>query len=477
MKIPISKLLTCGLLFLSVNATSQTKSFKIANNIYYLHQISYHDLSQTDPQDAIWNQTMISDRDYIYIADHTDNPYEIKDGEEYELRIKRYNTIDGTESDPMIIPWADLYRYEFDLKSYSQRCFYLVDCNAPEHLVITLNTPDEGVPQSKFGYYFYLLNKSGHIEKEFKANSYPGQKDVYEFGIPAISGNIVDGDFHIFLPVVDEIGQMFVIKYIFKNNVQSSSHIVYSHTKGIAGMTTTYTKPTVRIIDDDLLLIDDYGIYPTIISITDNAVLSTIENIHIKAHGCDTFDYDGHRFLYIGDIVYPENDALNGMTQFNIGLWSNSSKISPAAIDNSENSDEYNYTPLAAMSFGKSTIKSSIPLSYAYRQFMAISDYGNNVSHLHFYVPGEFLATYQLNKYDMPTGIVNISDNQSSGLSISVSDRTIILNKPVGNIFVYDIYGHEVFHSTNATNSINLANFAKSTYILVTPEKSFKIFI
>jgi len=463
-------------------------SFSIDNNTYYLHQISYYDLRniQKDLSIGLWNQTIISNRDYIYLADHSTNP--IKDNaENYDLEIKRYSAIDGTEVDPIYIKWEDIYKYEIDLTTtHEQRCFYLVGCNDYNHFIIALNTPDDGINPSDFNYEFFLLDSDGHIKEKICANKLPWNELVNDFGIPEIIGNPLDGDFLLFLPIVDEIGQMAIVKYRFENTSKGhemkSCSIVYSHVRESgSGMNTSYTKPTVHIIDNNFMLIDDIDINPSIIcySLSDNKIYDSLENINIKGHGCNVLDFDDHRLLYTGDLFYPEDDTTKCITQFNIGLWDISS--APSNITNrslSDNSVDFNnYLPLASLRFGQSSIASSSrPLSYAYRQFMAVSDYGNNVKHLHFYVPGEFLATYQLNKHDIPTGIDQIATEAGKQyINLSVKDKQLSFDRPIGNISVFNYMGAQIFNSAVPVTTVDLSRYAHGIYIITTPEKSFKI--
>lgn len=292
-------------------------------------------------------------------------------------------------------------------------------------------------------------------------------KEISEFGIPEIIGNPTTGNFEILLPLVDDLAHMTIAHYYFENKRQKS------YTAEFYDYINNYTKPSVNIIDDSFMLIDDISIYPSLYAYTfsPNQCFGELTDIHINAHGCDWFDFDGHRLLYSGDIEYSENDPKNATTQFNIGLWDKTmSRASSISFDN--------YAPLTTLNFGKSSINLNEQFPYTYRQFMAVSDYGNTTKHLHFYVPGEFLATYQLNKYERPTdveNIINIADNHT--VSYRISDKNMIFDCPVADVSVFNMTGHQIFHSTTPVKSINFANFVKGTYIIATPYKSFKILL
>lgn len=470
MKAKLSSLLLLAAVCGSVTALSQTEStsFVIDNNTYYLHKIAYHDLSSDNIEAGLWNQTIIADKQYIYLANHTDHT-------KTHLIINRFNAISGDYVDDIAIDKEEMDVYYSNGFTDDELCFYLVDCNDEDHFILFLNTSPDGI-ESNSKFYFYLVDKNGHIIREYMATTDSDRLNssffpIADFGIPHIVGNPVLGNFEIFIPAVNGSGYSQIFQYTYTNHMQSGVTSVYSRPNGI-GWTT---KPSVHIIDENFMIVDDLCMTPSIYSFKFdfNQCYGTINDINELGHGCNWFNYDGHRLLYVGDIYYPENDKKNGTTEFKIGLWDKDSGISRA--NPSVNFD--NYSHLATLSFGKSTIKSS-GISYTYRQFMATSDFGNNVMHLHFYVPGEFLATYQLNKYERPTdveNITNIADNHT--VSYRISDKNMIFDCPVADVSVFNMTGHQIFHSTTPVKSINFANFVKGTYIIATPYKSFKILL
>lgn len=466
MKAKLSSLLLLATVCGSVTALSQTEStsFVIGNDTYYLHKIAYHDLSSDNPEIGVWNQNIVADKQYVYLADHSDNS-------NTHLTIKRFNALTGTDADNIVISEQDIKEYWIDELTDEERCFYLVDCHDDEHFILFINPPFEGY-KYPFEFYFYLIDKNGSIECEFLAKGVPNDstfpnKEISEFGIPEIIGNPTTGNFEILLPLVDDLAHMTIAHYYFENKRQKS------YTAEFYDYINNYTKPSVYIIDDSFMLIDDISIYPSLYAYTfsPNRCFGELTDNHINAHGCDWFDFDGHRLLYSGDIEYSENDPKNATTQFNIGLWDKTmSRASTISFDN--------YAPLTTLNFGKSSINLNEQFPYTYRQFMAVSDYGNTTKHLHFYVPGEFLATYQLNKYERPTdveNIINIADNHT--VSYRISDKNIIFDCPVADVSAFNMTGHQIFHSTTPVKSINFANFVKGTYIIATPYKSFKILL
>lgn len=457
---------------------AQTKqpatSFVIDNNKYYLHQISHHDLSASDLEIGSWNQNIVADNQYIYLADHTDNSAD-------HLTIKRYNAIDGSPADNLVIGSSDLNQYWINELTDAERCFYLVDINDDSHFIMILNPPldDPGIPKNAIEFYFYLINKDGHIEREYYSKGIPSSDSNYpangisEFGIPDFIGNPVDGDFEMLLPMVDDIGHMSIVDYVFRDYKQSyitSVFYDYDH---------FYTKPTVSVIDDSFMIIDDINILPTLYSykFSPNQIFGQLNDSHINAHGCNSFDFDNHRLLYSGDIHHDSDDDQNGITRFNIGLWNKTEESAVTSRANPTASFD-NYTHLASIDFGPSTINTKEQYPYTYRQFMAVSDYGNSTKHLHFYVPGEFLATYQLNKYDIPTGVDDIIGiNEAPDINYHIADNNLTFDCPVTDIYIFNITGRQIFHSEIPVKSINLANFVKGTYIVATPHKSFKIIL
>lgn len=474
MKVSAISILAFAAIAASAEAFAQSgpTTFVIDNKTYYLHPLAYYDLSTFDPADAMWNQNIVADNQYIYLADHTDNSAD-------HLTIKRYNAIDGTPADNLVINEQELIKYDIDLDTDEyERCFSLVKSNDEDYLVLFLNISPEKNLKSNSNIKFYLIDKSGHIEREFigktsNIDSSFMRNEIADFGIPEFIGNVAHGDFDMLLPMINGIGYMTTIKFSFKSFTHSGASVVlydYSQKK-------RFTKPSVHVIDGSYMIIDDIGISPTIYSYTNfpNQSFGELDN-HINAHGCDWFDFDGHRLLYSGDIKYDENDTQNGITQFNIGLWDTDNIGSISSSDNTAISFD-NYTPLATLGFGQSTINTKELYPYAYRQFMAVSDYGNATKHLHFYVPGEFLSTYQLNKYEIPTDVENICIYENQPVGYLISDKNLIFDLPISEVYVFNMTGTQIFHSETPVKSINLANFVKGTYIVATPHKSFKIIL
>ena len=441
-------------------------TFKIEGKTYYLHKLSQEDLSDNDPADAFWNQNMVADNKYIYIADHTDK-YSVTS----HLKIKVYDAITGHKADnDIIIPEKELYKFDIDLNFDDEhRCFYLVECNDDDHLILFLNTSysgeNAGVPSGD-DFYFYLINKNGTIEKEFAANTTNLSFTIMDFGIPQLTGSPVEGNFEIIIPMVSENGRFSLIKYTYKDFTQSNlSTIVYNKVSPDA--LVGYSKPSVNIVDDNFIIVDDRNIAPSLYSHTSSSetLFGELSGNNISGLGCNIFDLNGHRILCSGDI-------FEGNTQINLGLWDSNNTNSDA---NSINFDSYSL--LASLKFGPSTYKSKIS-PYAYRQFIAISDFGATVKHLHVYVPGEFLATYQINGQSIPTDvgyITEISQNQPIGYHIS--NKQIFFNHPIENVHIYNLMGNKIFQSTEPVNSINLTNFINGVYIIATPQQTIKILL
>lgn len=460
----------CGFAQTKQSATS----FVIDNNKYYLHQISHHDLSGSDLEIGSWNQNIVADNQYIYIADHTDNASD-------HLTIKRYNAINGLPADNLVISEKELIKYDIDLETDEyERCFSLVNCNNDSYFILLINvSPDKNLTTgSKIK--FYLVDKEGTLERQFICTTsnidYSFMKtDISDFGIPVFVGDVSEGNFEMLLPMVNGINYMTVINFSFKDFKQIGCYSVFSD----YSQTKRYTKPTIQIVDGSFFIIDDIGILPTLYSykFSPNQIYGQLNDNHINAHGCNSFDFDNHRLLYSGDIHYDSDDAQNGITRFNIGLWDKIEESVVASRANPTASFD-NYTHLASIDFGPSTINTKELYPYTYRQFMAVSDYGNSTKHLHFYVPGEFLATYQLNKYDIPTGVNDIiGTNEAPDINYHITDNNITFDCPVTDIYIFNITGRQIFHSEIPVKSINLANFVKGTYIVATPQKSFKIIL
>lgn len=106
---------------------TETASFVIDNNTYYLHKIAYHDLSSDNLEAGLWNQTIIADKQYIYLANHTDHT-------KTHLIIKRFNAISGDYVDDIAIDKEEMDEYYSNGFTDDELCFYLVDCNDEDHL-------------------------------------------------------------------------------------------------------------------------------------------------------------------------------------------------------------------------------------------------------------------------------------------------------------------------------------------------------
>lgn len=459
-----------------VHSQTDAQSFNIDGYTYYLHHIAFHDLSAFDPKDAIWNQNIVADQKYVYLADHTDNS-------STHLTIKRYNALDGTRAEDIVISREDLEYNYIDELTDDERCFYLVNCNDDNHFILFLNTPPEGIPRASFETYFYLIDKNGHITREFCAKSIPSDNTfakygVADFGIPDFIGNPAEGNFQMLLPMVDATGNFMIVKYTYNNYKQASYRASYYN----YDTAMRFTKPSVQIVDDSYMIVDDIDIHPSLYShdTNINQCYGELSDNHIAAHGFRYFDFDNHRLIASGDIRYPDNDTNDGVTYFNIGLWDpdidNRADISGANPGISFDG----YIPLASLGFGKSSIATNTAglFSYAYRQFIAVSDYGNSTKHLHFYVPGEFLATYQLNKNDRPTEVERIIEiGENSTPEIHITDKNIVFNQPISNVSVFNVSGNKVYQAVGLAKTIDMSGFAKGAYIIATPQKSFKIIL
>lgn len=443
------------------------KSFSIDNDTYYLHQISYHDFRNNNPETYDWNQTILADKKYIYIADHEKNSKTL-------LTIKRFSALDGSPAEDLIIDETEMDNFGLLELAEEQLNFYLVDSKNEDYFVLMPNPPYEGISKTNPQFSFYLIDKSGHIETEYFINKViintPSFiKDLSFFGIPDFKGDLLNGDFDLFLPILDNTGLFCIVKFVFENKrLKSNSTIFYSD--------NTLSRPSVKIIDDDFLLIDDDRMKPSIYSynFNNNYCYDSLDQNHTNAHGVNCFYFDGYRMICTGDIQSGNNVD---MTQFNIGLWDDNKNVSTQISSQSEPTANFsNYKNLISLQFGESTRKHILPSGYTYRQFMAVSDYGNTVKHLHFYVPGEFLATYQINKHDIPTGIDNIAtETGQQYVNLSVKDKQLSFDRPIGNISVFNYMGVPIFYSAAPITTVDMSKYTHGIYIIKTPEKSIKI--
>lgn len=444
-------------------------SFSIGKNTYFLHQIAQHDLSANIPDyNTMWNESIIADNQYIYIADHTKNS-------DSQLVIKRYNALDCSPAEDLVITEEEMYKFDIDIMTDKERCFSLVDLPGNDYFILFLGPNENGI-ESGSEFYFYLIDKNGYIERKFIARTNRLdttfiRNGIADFGIPEFIGNPIQGNFEMLLPIYGQYGDVIIADYKYTNFEQIGSLTVFSD----FNRKNRFTKPSVCVIDDSYMIVDDIDIKPSIYSYTSNQnqCFGQLDDNNIRGHGCRWFYFDGHRLLYSGDI-YTDNDTPNGITRFNIGLWDLAS--ADARSNSTINFD--NYENLATLQFGQSSFNSKEMWPYTYRQFMAVSDYGDATKHLHFYVPGEFLATYQLNRYDMPTSVETIDNlTNKNDIGISFSDKNIIFDRPIDNVSVFNMTGTLIFHSVETVTSINLANFVKGVYIIATPYNSYKIIL
>lgn len=449
---------------------SEPTSFTIGKDTYFLHRIAQHDLSANIPDyNTMWNESIIADNKYIYIADHTKNSAS-------QLVIKRYNALDGSPSEDLIISEEEMYKFDIDLMTDNERCFSLVDLPGNDYFILFLGPNENGI-ESGSEFYFYLIDKNGYIERKFIARTNRLDTNfmrygIADFGIPEFIGDPIQGNFEMLLPIYGQSGDVIIADYKYTNFEQTGSLTVFSD----FNRKNRFTKPSVCIIDDSYMIVDDVDIKPSIYSYTSNQnqCFGQLDDNNVRGHGCRWFDLDGHRLLYSGDIYYSDNDNSNGITQFNIGLWdltdADARSNSPINFDN--------YETLANLQFGQSSFNSKEMWPYTYRQFMAVSDYGNSTKHLHFYVPGEFLATYQLNRHDTPTSVETIDNlTDRHDISISVCDKKIIFDRPIDNVRVFNMTGTLIFHSVEMVTSINLSNLVKGVYIIATSHNSYKIIL
>lgn len=457
-------------MFISSLVVAQSLSnttFNLGDETYYIHKLNYIDLSDSnvDLADGFYNQNMIADNKYIYVADHTD-----KYTETNHLKIKLYDALTGYKADnDLIISHDEIYDNLIDYYyDDEQRCFYLVECNDDEHLIMFLNTSysgeNEGIPAGS-EFYFYLIKKDGTIEREFEAKTNNLNFTIMDFGVPKVIGNPVEGNFNIIIPMVSDLGKFSIIKYTFVNYKHTSiSTIIYM----VSATVTGYTKPSIDVVDDTFLVVDDRNMSPSLYSYksttgTSYGELSSVDNA--AGNGCFSFDLNGHRILCTGDIY-------NDSTQIDLGLWDYNATedVATASFDG--------YSNLTSIKFGPTTYQSKRIDAYAYRQFIAVSDYNETTKHLHIYVPGEFLATYQINRNETVTNVGQITQiPENSPIQYHISDNQLIFEEPVGNIIVYNLMGNKIFQSIAPVKSINLTNFVSGAYIISMPQQSLKILL
>lgn len=444
-------------------------SFTIDNDTYFLHPIASLDLRDTDPDKYDWNQTIISDRKYIYLADHTESSYD-------QLVIKRFNALDGTPEENLIIEGNEMERFGLTDLEEEQLFFYLVDSKSDDYFVLFPNPPYDGISKTSPYFSFYLIDKTGgHIEREFYVNNIKNitsfTNSLSFFGIPDFKGDMSTGNFDMFLPMLDELGHLWIGQFVFENNRLKSNSTVFQSND-------FFSRPSVKIIDDNFMIIDDDRIYPSLYSYSsnNNYCYGTLDQHHINAHGFGCFNFDGHRLIYSGDI---QTDGDIEKTYFNIGLWDTPTVSTASTVLQSSSTLSFSdYKYLCSIQFGESTHKVTLPSYYTYRQQMAVSDYGDSVKHLHFYVPGEFLATYQLNKQDIPTGISGlVTDCGKLDINISISGKRLMFDQSVGDIYVFNSMGTMIYNSVPQVNTIDLSEFSHGLYIIKTDKKSFKISI
>lgn len=464
----------CAVVGLSASAEGPDMiSIPVDDQYYYLHKVNYHDMSaeELSPAKHWYSQTMVADDNYIYIADHVDNT-------DRQLVIKRYYAADCTPAPDLRVNENDLYNYYFDLFSDEERCFYLVDCNENDYLILFLNAPADGIEKTdKFKLYFYLIDKDGNIVREYVIDKLPGndfpQKCISDFGIPDIIGTPVDGNFEMFLPMDDYYGNLLVARYVFVNSyLDSYSTVFYDES-------VSYCKTSIKVVDNRCFILDDYRISPTLYSYQYiNQSYGTLDN-HVKAQGCYSFEYDGHRMLYTGDIYQLDGNLTNAVTQLNLSLWDDNSSMrsrSNSTVATAGASFD-NVKPFATLQFGKSTVSANQPFPYAYYQHMALTEYSESLKHLHFYVPGEFLATYQLSKSGNVTDIANIDCVDNILPAYIIRDGILEFDSPVEHLHICNIAGTTVYSSTVPVKTVDIRNYSKGIYIINASGHTSKIII
>lgn len=479
MSSPVTRISRCFAAFCAVVGLSASAegpdmiSIPVDNQYYYLHKVNYHDMrsEELSPAKHWYSQTMVADDNYIYIADHVDNT-------DRQLVIKRYNAADCTPAPDLRVNENDLYDYYFDLLSDEERCFYLVDCNENDYLILFLNAPADGIENNdNFKLYFYLIDKDGNIVREYFIDKLPGndfpKKCISDFGIPDIVGTPVDGNFEMFLPMDDYYGNLLVARYVFVD-----SHLD-SYSTAFYDDSVPYCKTSINIVDNRCFILDDYRISPTLYSYQYiNQSYGALDN-HVKAQGCYSFEYDGLRMLCTGDIYQPEGNLTNAVTQLNLSLWDDNYSMRSRANSSgaSAGASFDGIKQLASLQFGKSTVSAQQPLPYAYYQHIAMTDYSESLKHLHFYVPGEFLATYQLSKSGNVTDIANIDCVDNKMPACIIRDGRLEFDFPVEHLHICNIAGATVYSSTAPVKSVDISNFSKGIYIINASGFTSKIII
>lgn len=441
--------------------------FNIGGSKYYLHRIGYQEqtASIAEMKKCAFNQNMIADDRYIYLVDYANNTSD-------NITIKRYDAINCTRADDLVINPDDIDEYGINKLSNDERCFYLVDCDEDtEHLMLFPYFSIDGVPAYAFSYVFYLIDKTGNIIREFSIRNKPvindTTKDISDMGVPVVMGNPSQGNFKVLFPFNEYSGGIVASLANFENN--SLKNLVNKYSK----LDTSSAKPSICLVDDAYFIMDDKDTTPSLFSYNNfnfNPISALDAGIDVRANGCKVLSFDGHRMLLTAGL---SQDDTSYTTHCKIGLWDAAAKPQSRA-DNEP--DFSSYTPLASVEFGNSNYTATEQLPYAYRQFIAESDFGNGVKHLHFYEPGNFLATYQLNKNDQITGAIGITTDVSrQDVDYSIHNGVIVFDQPVDNVRIFNLSGCMIFNSCCQVKSINLTKFAKGVYIVNVNNNTFKI--
>lgn len=470
-------------IFLAINILSaqhifsQDASFTNSNDEFYFHKIAETDFSSINPSEAYWNQSIVADKNYIYIADNSKNNLDTKDTSKTYLTVKRFSAIDGSPAEDLVYTNAN---WDFDyIEDDCHSSFYLVDCHDDEHFLIFLNTPENGIDRNKISFNFFLVDKYGRISKEYITDYsklyITGIRDgVARIGVPAINGDIMSGKFKLIVPIVDYDNHLYVLLYQYGNNIQTSVNVMYYNTAN------AYTKPVISIIDDKYYLLDDICTEPILLPYYTTAGSSASDVLsfpHVKANGVHFFSANGHNFLVSGNLQFAdEADITTGASSYDIGALDGT--VTPASRATDSEIDFSNYKHMISIPTGKSIIESNNDYMhttfYAYRQFAATSDFGD-ATHVHLYTPGQSLVTYQLNKNSIPTSISDIA--VPSDFDITLRDRILLFSRPTSGINIYDIAGRLITNQECPTDKLSLQSFTAGVYIIKTPLKTQKIIL
>ena len=454
---------------------------------YFLHPLSYLDLSDQFADNHNYCHSMVEIDGKIYIARNASS--------DTKGTIDVYEAVTLKKLPSLTIDTNDLEYY-----AYTGNILLGKDDN--NHLIVLFEPIPVGTSINvKFGYF---STEDGKLINSFEKSNLTISGGIHTLSAPIIVGDVTEDTFTFYLAIVNDIknisgnsttscvselrystsnpsfGHTLLKINNFLNYVNNSSTKYFVNT--LTSLSNGYFIMTNNSHDLQLCFFNnEFYKHNGAINIDKNSP-STYD---LFSNGVTAFEYDNKPLVIYGAQNNSENITLKlGMFVDNMPTSSIEDIKNYAPSDNAINAlfEIYNNTSLTGGATSRSDNFSNPFLSDNNKvpfQLSAVHDYDlseGNVAIINTYVPGVALASYQLNQNSVTTDIENIIETPRNDLSVRLDGKQLLLSYSVDKITVCNLMGITVAKGHNC-DSIDLSDVTAGVYIVYSGKSVFKIVV